>query len=579
MSAATFDPYRNWLGIYPEEQPASLYRLLGVREFEADPTVIDAGYVRRMSYLHGIKSGKHVDAAERLKAELADAKMRLLNPAKKQAYDEGRRRAQAQATAERDAALRAELRQAAEARMRPEFAGRLARSLADAEKSRTAERMVRRAALHQELRAATVKRLGAERAEITESICRRKEERKAAREAVFLAEAVAGEKPVLLEAAHGSRSSRRVPSTGPLAARSRDTESKDLAARQAKIIRSWREQIYYVPPEAFQASSVPRPFQFDEKPPVAPDLEGLRRDAAVRARDEFRRNHPVPLTLRLCIATVVAVPSALIGLLAGQTTLALMLLVVVLWVGNAALSRWWIEEYAGELQARIAAIVAQEGSVRLQAYGEELADYRRRRSAAKHEWNTSERNCTRWARRLVAGKPKAMRDALEVALGNIVLPFSIRHRFSLLPPKVAQIAVELPLPSEVLVRPAWVSAREPHDYSQLAAGIVLLFAATALSAAPSLSTVVAGAYRRRPGLLEDEDGFGILVRLERARLEAVDLPRCDPVDLFLSLGGELALFDERGDFRPLPAPDWNAPVETRTAVPAAQSALSMRADA
>ena len=35
-----FDPYHEWLGIPPEEQPPNHYRLLGIPLFEPDPQVI-----------------------------------------------------------------------------------------------------------------------------------------------------------------------------------------------------------------------------------------------------------------------------------------------------------------------------------------------------------------------------------------------------------------------------------------------------------------------------------------------------------------------------------------------------------
>ena len=36
----SFDPYLNWLGIPPHEQPPNFYRLLGVVLFESNPEVI-----------------------------------------------------------------------------------------------------------------------------------------------------------------------------------------------------------------------------------------------------------------------------------------------------------------------------------------------------------------------------------------------------------------------------------------------------------------------------------------------------------------------------------------------------------
>ena len=35
-AAPPFDPYREWLGIEPHEQPADFYRLIGIARFEAD---------------------------------------------------------------------------------------------------------------------------------------------------------------------------------------------------------------------------------------------------------------------------------------------------------------------------------------------------------------------------------------------------------------------------------------------------------------------------------------------------------------------------------------------------------------
>ena len=45
----SFDPYYKWLGIPPDEQPPNHYRLLGVRDFEADAEVIENAADQRMS--------------------------------------------------------------------------------------------------------------------------------------------------------------------------------------------------------------------------------------------------------------------------------------------------------------------------------------------------------------------------------------------------------------------------------------------------------------------------------------------------------------------------------------------------
>ncbi len=86
-----FDPYHKWLGIPPAEQPPNHYRLLGITPFESDPDVIDAAANRQMAFIQGCATGPHTAASQKLLNELAAARVCLLNPAKKAAYDEALR--------------------------------------------------------------------------------------------------------------------------------------------------------------------------------------------------------------------------------------------------------------------------------------------------------------------------------------------------------------------------------------------------------------------------------------------------------------------------------------------------------
>ena len=54
-----FDPYRIWLGIPRDEQPADHYRLLGIGRFESDVTVISNAADRQMMHVRGFQSGEH----------------------------------------------------------------------------------------------------------------------------------------------------------------------------------------------------------------------------------------------------------------------------------------------------------------------------------------------------------------------------------------------------------------------------------------------------------------------------------------------------------------------------------------
>jgi len=82
-----FDAYHKWLGIPPGEQPAHLYRLLGVQLFESDPDVIEAAANQRMAHLRTYQTGPHSAESQRLLSEVARARVCLLSRDQRHAYD------------------------------------------------------------------------------------------------------------------------------------------------------------------------------------------------------------------------------------------------------------------------------------------------------------------------------------------------------------------------------------------------------------------------------------------------------------------------------------------------------------
>jgi hypothetical protein len=83
-----FDPYRKWLGIPPKDQPPNHYRLLGVELYENDLDVIEGAAERQMSFVRQYQSGEYAADAAKILNELAMARLCLLKPATKTAYDE-----------------------------------------------------------------------------------------------------------------------------------------------------------------------------------------------------------------------------------------------------------------------------------------------------------------------------------------------------------------------------------------------------------------------------------------------------------------------------------------------------------
>ncbi len=85
--SAPFDPYRKWLGIRPEEQPANHYRLLGMEPLEDDPDVIESAADARMAHLRTFQTGARSELSQKILNELAGARVCLLNPGTKKQYD------------------------------------------------------------------------------------------------------------------------------------------------------------------------------------------------------------------------------------------------------------------------------------------------------------------------------------------------------------------------------------------------------------------------------------------------------------------------------------------------------------
>lgn len=88
-----FDPYHQWLGIPPRDQPPHHYRLLGIPEFEDDPRVIESAADRQMAFLRKHQSGSESAQALQLLNEMSRARLCLLKAEAKSAYDAGLRAA------------------------------------------------------------------------------------------------------------------------------------------------------------------------------------------------------------------------------------------------------------------------------------------------------------------------------------------------------------------------------------------------------------------------------------------------------------------------------------------------------
>jgi hypothetical protein len=95
----SLDPYHRFLGIPPRLQPPNHYRLLGLELFEGNPDVIGDAADRQMAHVRRYENSPYAAAAQKLLAELATAKVCLLLPERKSAYDAALRKKLASAKA------------------------------------------------------------------------------------------------------------------------------------------------------------------------------------------------------------------------------------------------------------------------------------------------------------------------------------------------------------------------------------------------------------------------------------------------------------------------------------------------
>lgn len=86
-----FDPYYLWLSIPPDSGLRHHYRLLGVSVFETDANVIDAAANRLTTYVKSVSAGDRREIGERVIREIAAARQVLLDPKKRDKYDDSLR--------------------------------------------------------------------------------------------------------------------------------------------------------------------------------------------------------------------------------------------------------------------------------------------------------------------------------------------------------------------------------------------------------------------------------------------------------------------------------------------------------
>jgi hypothetical protein len=85
--ASNFDPYWEWLKIPANQQPPNHYQLLGLKPLESSIEAIDEATDRLVEKMQRLSNGPQVEAAQKILNQVAQARLCLSDPDKKQFYD------------------------------------------------------------------------------------------------------------------------------------------------------------------------------------------------------------------------------------------------------------------------------------------------------------------------------------------------------------------------------------------------------------------------------------------------------------------------------------------------------------
>lgn len=83
-----FDPYHKWLGIPKDQRPPTLYQILGISPNEEDDEAIEAAAARQKLFIQEFQKGPRGRTATSILFQIEEAKVTLLNPTMRDAYDQ-----------------------------------------------------------------------------------------------------------------------------------------------------------------------------------------------------------------------------------------------------------------------------------------------------------------------------------------------------------------------------------------------------------------------------------------------------------------------------------------------------------
>jgi hypothetical protein len=347
-----------------------------------------------------------------------------------------------------------------------------------------------------------------------------------------------------------------------------------------ETVSAWRQLLDVTEPRAFESDMKERSFAATEQPPTAPDFGAAERAHWARVEAAVRQEFPLRGWQRFLWAIVgvlTAMAATPVGsgagvLLAGPAAVGTGLIVYIRWVSR--LRPIWVQRGRTTWPAAHAGLEAQ--------HAQAISEHNERERVARAAWAAADQQRIAELRHLMAGQIDAIEQAVTSRIEAIDFPFEAVCAVAVDDEDHVLIDVDLPEIEDVVPetqlralksgalsdKKRKVSERN-ELYAELVCGIAFAIAATAFSAAPTLSrvTVAGRTQRQKRASLYVEDDYVYEVEIPRAVFTDKELGRLDPVDTLRRLRSRLQLA-ANGALKKIAAPAWAETIGATELAPA-----------
>jgi hypothetical protein len=343
---------------------------------------------------------------------------------------------------------------------------------------------------------------------------------------------------------------------------------ESIESELLETLNLWREELKVRSPSVFQKSLNIRGFENPEPAPEGPDFEAARRACEDKAAAAVHREQPmrgwsrVAWTSGIPVAALMAMVWDQLSLFAGIATAL---------VAQSIATNWWKRRLAPACRERAdKEWIALESELHAQ-HRAAFEAFHQRASRAQEAWLEREKARVEAVRRLLRGDADMVHAATSAALEQLDFPFETECEILVDDEDHLMIDVDLPEIEDVIPETRYKALKDGtlkeakrkvsernQAYSELVCGIALAVAATALSAAPTLTHVTVAGRTQRPlrGGVGIDDAYVFETKLPRELFSKLPPQGLNSVETLAKLPTTRVQVLSNGSLKKISPPDW-----------------------